>query len=158
MPKSVHFTKNRLGRMEINDAASQAAWDELPADRLCRADIVVPRNLKHHRQFFALLHVIFEAQDFFPTIENLRAQVLIGCGFYQKMHRFDGSYYYVADSMAFDKMGDDAFNPFFDKFVKLCDEKILPNVGEQTIRDMFEEILQGNSDKLGKRRPASNAA
>lgn len=138
--------------MEITDAASRAAWDELPCDRLCRSDIVAVRNLKHHRQFFSLLRVIFEAQDYFPTEDNMREQIMIGCGYYKKMLRFNGSYYYAADSIAFDKMGDEDFNPFFDKFVKLCDERILPNVGQQKIRDMFEEILRGNSDKLGTRQ------
>lgn len=158
MPASVHIQKNRLGRMVIEDVHSQAAWDELPVGRTMRADIVVPRNRKRSNQFFALLRIVYDAQDYFETFENMRSQVLIGCGFFVMNKRFDGSQYPVADSMRFDKMDDVQFNGFFDAFVRMCDKRILPGVGEQAIRDLFEEVLAGNSGKLGTRNPQNTKA
>lgn len=158
MPVEVYITRNALGRMEIADANSMAEWEELPIGRLLKCSIVAPRNQKHSRQFFALLRVIYEAQEFFPSFDNMRKQVLIGTGFYTMYRRFNGDEYPMADSMAFDKMDDVQFNAFFDKFVVLCDDKILPNIGEQAIRDLWEEILIGNSDKIGSRKQVRSAA
>ncbi len=151
MPAEIYFTRNALGRMEIADANSLAEWEELPIGRVIKGNFVVPRNVKHSRQFFALLRVIYDAQDFFTSFDNLRKQVLIGTGFYTMYKRFNGDEYPMADSMAFDKMDDVQFNSFFDKFVVLCDDKILPNVGQQAIRDLWEDILKGNSGKQGDR-------
>lgn len=151
MPAEIYFTRNALGRMEIADANSLAEWEELPKSRALKATVVAPRNVKHSRQFFALLRVIYDAQDFFPSFDNLRKQVLIGTGFYTMYKRFNGDEYPMADSMAFDKMDDVQFNSFFDKFVALCDDKILPNVGQQAIRDLWDDILKGNSGKQGDR-------
>ncbi len=156
MARQVHIIKNRLGGITIDDAASLENWEALPYDKPLRADIVAPRNMKNHRQFFALLKVIFEAQDHFPTLDNMRKQILIGMGYSETYKRFNGTTYEVAQSLAVENMDGDEFSDFFNLFVIFIDKYVLPNVGTQTIRDLYEDILQGNSGVIGKRVSVTN--
>lgn len=141
------------------DAAGFEQLSEIPFGKELKATIVVPRNVKYHRQFFAALHFAFEHQDTWPTKEAFRARVTVGVGHGDVVTR-DGVMVLCPKSISFAKMDDVAFHQFATRVVDEICNTIIPNMPRSEVETFFD-ILKGNSDVVGDdpRKPqARNAA
>lgn len=110
------------------------------ADRtLVSCEIRQPRNLQHHRKFFALLNLVYENQERYPSVEQLLSAMKVALGHCDMLTLKDGKQVYIPKSIAFHKMDQLEFDKFWDRVVKLVCEKILPGMQRE---DLEREILE----------------
>jgi hypothetical protein len=129
-------------------------FDQISDGTTVKARITQPRNIRHHNMFFALLQAVFEVQDYFTTLDELRAEITIALGYFVTHRRLDGSTYPHPKSIAFSKMDQMEFSAFFDRAVTFIVNNILPRISCRTTRDDLEARLY---TILGEPRPSDLA-
>lgn len=82
------------------------------------------RILGHHRKFFALLKLAHENlperfDGHFPTIDDLRYELVRRAGFYRSFTDLKGNVQYIPESIAFDKMSQERFEQLYDRVLDL---------------------------------------
>lgn len=138
------YMKRVMDRLVPADRISAELLSELAADKQLRCEITQPRNLKHHNKFFALIHVVFPHQSAYLTRDDLRDELTIAAGHFHMVKDIQtGKPKPVADSIAFDKMDQDAFTVFYDAVVNIILTRVLPGVSKRDLEDQVLEILDG---------------
>lgn len=112
-----------------------------------RADIKMPRNVKFHRKYFALLGAVYPHQTMWPTFKKFRAKFeeALGHGEYHTNAR--GERYFENESISFASMQEDEFEQFYERAVELILTRILPNVGRADLDRQVEEIMAGRKEE-----------
>ena len=142
MATTIHL-RRVLSRLAPADAASEELLNALPTGKEVKAVITIPRNVKHHRKFFALLNVIFPHQETYPTRESLLNAIKCALGYGETITLPDGRIVLSPGSISFSKMDQNDFNAFYERAVRLITERILPGVDSTDLEREVEEILQG---------------
>ena len=75
------------------------------------------RNAKFHRKFFALINLVFQNQDKYDVIDELRKDLTIASGFYTQHETFTGQIRTEANSIAFQNMDEIEFSELYNKFL-----------------------------------------
>ena len=130
-------------------ASDHIAADELRAiaeGEHFTADIKRARNLGHHMKFFAMLGIVYEAQDKYPTSKHLLNAVKIGIGHADLVNLDKNVAYYDPRSINFAQMDQSAFEQFYDKAIMWIVSKKGPLNGADK-----EEIVQQVMEFLGDR-------
>lgn len=112
-----------------------------------RADIKMPRNVKHHRKYFALLGAVFPHQTMWPTFRKFRQKLeeALGHGEYHVNGR--GERYFENESISFANMDQDEFEQLYERAVELILTRILPGVGRADLDRQVAEIMEGRRDE-----------
>jgi hypothetical protein len=126
------------------DSFSAEALDAMKNGEVVRAVVTRPRNEKHHRKFFALLNVVFEAQDRYPTLDRLLHAIKIGVGLYELVPLTKTQTVIDVGSISFASMDQAEFTNFYDKVVKLIVTRILPGADSAELEARVLEILGGH--------------
>lgn len=138
------FMKRVMDRLVPSDAISADLLAELPAGAQLRCEVTQPRNIKHHNKFFALVHAVFPHQSAYLNRDDLRNELTIAAGHFHMVRDIrTGTEKAVADSIAFDKMDQTDFEPFYDAAVNIVLSKILPGVGKRDLEAQVLDILNG---------------
>jgi len=101
-----------------------------------KARITKARNPKHHRKGFALLNMIFENQDKYATLEDLRTELKLLTGWYDHHVRLNGEVIYKPKSMSFADMDQTQFEEWYDRTLTLAAQHF--NLPEQTVEFLAE--------------------
>lgn len=75
------------------------------------------RNLKFHRKYFALINLVFDNQEHFKHIDDLRAELTIEAGYFDYYFTLQGEERKKAKSISFSAMGEDEFNLLYNTTV-----------------------------------------
>jgi hypothetical protein len=102
-------------------------------------EIKRPRNLKHHRKYWALINLISDNLDG-VTPEGLSSAVKMMIGHVVTV-QFGDKVIPYPDSISFDKMNQDQFNDFYERAVKAICEFVIPVLTEESVRNEIFEIL-----------------
>jgi len=138
------YMKRVMDRLVPADRISAELLGDLPADAQLTCKITQPRNPKHHNKFFALLHAVFPHQSAYLSRDDLRDELTIAAGHFHMVKDIrTGQQKPVADSIAFDKMDQKAFEPFYDAVVNIVLTRILPGVGRRDLEAQVMDILEG---------------
>tara|TARA_R100000900_G_scaffold116787_3_gene91748 strand:- start:967 stop:1386 length:420 start_codon:yes stop_codon:yes gene_type:complete len=122
-----------------SDEASQQALSRLKADGYVVAHISQPRNLKHHRLFYALMRKVFENQERFKTIDEMIIAIKVGIKHCDQYPLKNGNVCYIPKSISFEKMEQLEFNEFFDRAINLIIKDIIPNTDK---KELLAEVYQ----------------
>ena len=138
-------------KMDMLVPANEQSLDALRAMKVgewYRADIKLPRNVKHHKKYFALLGAVHPHQSMWPTFRKFRAKFeeALGCGEYYVNGR--GERYFENESISFANMDQDEFEQFYERAVELILTRILPGVGRADLDRQVSEILEGRREKV----------
>lgn len=95
------------------------------------------RNIKFHRKFFSLIKMVFENQEHYSSMENLRKDLLVCAGYKETRYSIDGEYITEAKSISFAKMTQDEF----DQMYRDVTQEIIKhfNFGEEDIKLNVEQ-------------------
>lgn len=137
------FMRRHMGALRPIDAAGEQALADIPRGELVRVTIRRPRNVQHHRKFFALVNAIFPHQDLYPTEEMLLAAIKVALGYGDSVKLPDGRTIIIPSSISFAKMDQKAFEAFYDRALTLILGKILPGVGKEELEREVDDILAG---------------
>lgn len=139
------FLKRRLGTLSPADRIAENAIADLPDDKWIKAVLTVPRNVEHHRKFFALLQAVFPHQRVYPTLDGLTAAIKCATGHGDTVKLPDGRIVLVPKSISFAKMDQKGFQEFYERAVDLILTRILPNVGREDLDRQVGDILDGRN-------------
>lgn len=135
--------RRQMGALRPIDAMGEEALADIPQNELVRVTIKRPRNVQHHRKFFALINAIFPHQTLYPTEEALLAAMKVALGFGQQVKLPDGRVIVIPRSISFAKMDQKSFAEFYDRALTLILTRILPGVNKKDLQREVDDILAG---------------
>ena len=123
------------------DPISQESVDGMRQGEVVACTMRRPRNVGHHRLFFALLNEVFVNQTRYATLDHLLDTIKIGVGHYDSYPLDDGRELVKPKSISFASMDQSSFSQFYSTVVELVCKRILPGIEESDLRNRIEEIL-----------------
>lgn len=115
--------------------------DAMKEGEFVRVKMTRARNPRHHRKFFALLKVVYDAQSRFATMDQLLNFVKVATGYCEVMEIIKGKPIYIPLSISFNKLDQTGFEKFYAEVIKLIITKILPGVDSDDLERQVMEIL-----------------
>lgn len=122
----------------------------LKAGKEVMAHIHAPRNIKHHKMFFSLLHKVIDGGAWEGDTDSLKDAVKIATHHVELVIGLDGETYLRLLPLTFESMPQDKFNRFFDRAVYYVSTKLLGNEDWETLRDEIAEIVDGDLGRQAK--------
>lgn len=133
----------------------QELLQSIPSDRDAKMVVTVPRNLKFHRKFFALLGVVLDYMDErtrlelnVHTVAELLNRLKIDLGLYTLFIVGPGSTLpegtpvYQPDSISFDKMDEVAFNQLYKSTIGIAIGKYTTAQTEESMMRAVDAVLR----------------
>lgn len=102
-------------------------------------EIKQPRNLKFHKKYFALVKMLFDNQERYNDMEELRRDLTIEAGFYNERANFHGEIIREAKSISFAKMSQSDFDDLYNKTIDVICQYF--NFEKQDILDNLESFM-----------------
>lgn len=108
----IYLQRTLRGLIPLDDTDKEKI-NKIPFDVALEYDVKVPRNIKFHRKYFAMMNLAFENQDEFKNFQIFREAVIIGAGFFDKVQRLHGEEIIVAKSISFANMDNEQFEQLY---------------------------------------------
>lgn len=142
MATELFVTRDIWGGLKGADPASADVLRALDVGKTYRVSLTAPRNVRHHRLFFALLQAVYEAlpDGLFPTFEHFVDGVKIGIGHCDR-YSIGGIECVKPRSISFAAMDQVSFKQFYDRAVTFLLEKVLPGLDRDELNAHIEYIL-----------------
>lgn len=87
-----------------------------------KCEVTKPRNIKFHKKFFALMNLVYQNQERYDHIDDLREQLTIAAGYYTTTYTLEGVEQQKAKSISFAAMDElefgELYNALLDVIVK----------------------------------------
>ena len=125
-----------LGNLVPVDDEGRDALRGFKYGEILTAEIKKPRNIQHHRKFFAMLKIIYENQEHYKSVEDIRHVCLIEIGEYKIISGKDGKEYPKTKSMNFASMDQLQFNALYDKAIEWVTTVVIPGLAAKDIDEM----------------------
>jgi hypothetical protein len=136
-----HVFLKRGGALHPTDERGQAALFKISDGALVTCDIKRSRNLQHLRLYWSLIHRLYDNQERYASPETLSDAFKICAGLCETFVLPSGQVVHRPGSISFGKMKDDDFREFWERFVKVVCEKVLPNADSADLeRDVFDML------------------
>ena len=78
-------------------------------------EIRKPRNYQFHKKFFALIQMIYQNQEIYNNIDDLREDLTISAGYYVKRENLQGEAIKKAKSIKFSEMDEHEFSDYYSR-------------------------------------------
>lgn len=140
MALDLHMVK-RLGGLRPMSSLDAEQLDELPNGCEVRVSITRPRSVKMHRLFFAALALIFKNQERYQTLDQLLSAVKVELGYVEWFTMRDGREIGIPQSIAFNKMDQQGFNEFWERFCDLVAQRIIPGLKRAELERELREMI-----------------
>lgn len=116
-----------------------AAW-KLGEARMI--EITRPRNLGSHRLLWAIIGLVWQNVEGYPSREALMDVVKIGCGHVEPLTLPDGSVWMRPKSISFAAQDEDGFKQFLDRALTFITTRLLPGLDRQDLLNEVDQILR----------------
>lgn len=137
------FFRKDFARLVPADDAAEAALSKIAFGADVQVEIKQPRNIKHHRKFWALANLVAENQEHYETAEQVVAALKAATGHCDWFPMKDGEHMVaIPKSIAFHKMDQIEFNQFYDRCIAVIARHFLPGVQGDALRSEVEELLR----------------
>lgn len=136
------FFRKELGRLVPADEAASAALAKIKLGADVQVEIKRPRNIKHHRKFFALMQLVYQNQEHYASLEHLVAALKTAVGHCDLVPGKTGVLVALPKSIAFHSMDQSAFDEFYDKCIDIIAKHFLPGVDSDQLRSEVEELIR----------------
>lgn len=78
-----------------------------------KCEVTKPRNIKFHKKFFALMNLVYQNQERYEHIDDLREQLTIAAGYYTATYTLEGVEQQKAKSISFAAMDELEFGELY---------------------------------------------
>lgn len=138
------LAQKHLGSLRPADEVGEDALRKIGNGEVVSIELKRPRNIKHHRMFWALMTIVHSNMDEarYPSVEDLVAAVKIAAGLRTRIVLPNGEVGFIPGSIAFHKMDQSAFSEFYDRVCDLIAKHFLPGVTSDQLRAEVE-IMTG---------------
>lgn len=132
------FMRKTLRGLEPADGAEMP---RLKLGSVVKVKITRPRNVMHHRKFYALMNLIFKNQEHYETLDDLVNIIKIATGHCHVYRKKNGDALPVPRSIAFHNMDQTQFDDFYAKVIRLVRENIIPGLDDAALRSEIEDLV-----------------
>lgn len=141
------FVRKTLAGWVPADDKAQTMHKRHKLGQMYRADIVMPRNYRHHCLFMALLDLTFQNQDEYTNERAFRRAVALKAGHAEQFTALDGTSHFVPLSYSYEEIPDEAeFDGAFHAAMVVCAE-ILHNMN---LADLEAEVGRHADEHFGR--------
>ena len=98
--------------MPVYDSDKEAV-KKIKAGDDVEIEIKRPRNLAFHRKTFSLFNLVFDNQEHYKNLEELRKDLTIEAGYFTKRYNMHGVEIIEAQSISFAAMNQDTFDEYY---------------------------------------------
>jgi len=102
--------------MPVYDSDKEAV-KKIKAGEDVEIDIKRPRNLAFHRKTFSLFNLVFDNQEHYKNLEELRKDLTIEAGYFTKRYNMHGVEIIEAQSISFAAMNQDTFDEYYQRLL-----------------------------------------
>lgn len=136
----LYLTRTLQGFSAVDDAGKEILR-KIKLGKMVRCEITQPRNIQHHRKFFALLTTVWQAAGDWTTVEDLLVELKIKLGITKDIViRDSGEIIKIVGSIAFANMDQLEFEKFYERAIQqLC--LMTGGIDSQMLRQMVLEQL-----------------
>lgn len=140
-----------LGGLRPIDEAGEQMLSKISQGRLVRVVVTQPRNIRHHRMFFALLNAVYknlpETVDI-PSLEALLGAMKLAVGHYDVYTSSNGHEFRIPKSISFASMDQTEFDAFFSKCCDVINKHFIHGVTEAVWRAEIAEMTGAVVDPM----------
>lgn len=138
------MAKNLSG-LYATDEAGENVLRRIGQGEIVSVEVKKPRNLDHHRLFWALMTLVWKQLDIkdYPTVEDLVTEAKIITGHYTRRDiEWEGKRYPVLTpkSISFAAMDQVEFSDFYDRICDWVATDILPGVKQEDLKYELERM------------------
>lgn len=140
----IHLVRTSIGLQPYSDEDYEQLR-KVKVGSVVKAKIVMPRNVKFHRKFFALINAAWDCltdrqRTNLRSRDTFREQLLITSGFSEPLYDINGRKFLErARSISFAKMDESAFDVVYNR---VLDTVLTILVANNVPEDLFNNILQ----------------
>ena len=116
----LEVTKTADGKLIPSSEKSIKIFNKVKIGDEVLVDYKAKRNTQFHKKGFALLNLVFQNQDRYTNLEDLRVEFRLKAGCYTEHISMSGIIVYIPKSMAFSEMCDNEFNELYSKFIDIA--------------------------------------
>lgn len=135
------------------DEPDQETVAKLKEGEFVRCTIQAKRNIRQHRLFWALVGLLVDNTEVFPSKEAAADSIKIGVGHVETgVDAWSGRAYLKPKSIAFEALDGTEFTRFFDRCLYLLCNRWLAGLDVEDLRNQVLEMVDGpERSSLGKR-------
>ena len=133
------LARKYLGKLEPIDEAGEEAMRHIKGEVM--VEVKQPRNIGHHKKYYALLGKLFANQEKYKTLDEMNAALKVACGVCQTFHLKNGDKVYIPGSISFAKLDQLAFDEFYTNAIDVVCKHFLPGVKSADLRAEIEDIV-----------------
>lgn len=126
------------GKLEPVDDAGRDMLGKVAPGTVLRVEMKRPRNLGHHRKFWALVSLIYQNQTHYNSPEALCDVIKVLAGYCVVTRGKGGREIHIPKSISFAAMDQTEFDQFWDRVVTVVCEQIIPGLSR---KDLESELL-----------------
>lgn len=130
---AIDLIKHHSGFLLPSLPKDKEALDKWINGEILRAEVSKKRNAKFHRKAFALINVIYEAQDRYTNREHLLTDIKCRTGHYHEFISSLGELFYIPDSISFAKCDQLEFEQWYSKVIDVALETYMPHWSREEI-------------------------
>ena len=145
------MVKHNGGLIPADDAAADTLRS-VKQGREVLVEVKTPRSPRQHRLFFALLNLLVENGETFPTVDAALTAIKIGLGECEPViNAATGEVVYVTRSIAFASCDQTRFAKLFDDATKLIADRWLRTAPDALRQRVYEMVDGPAMSSLGRR-------
>ena len=122
------------------DEIGETALKRVGQGNIVTCNIKQPRNVQHHRLFFALMSKVFENQQYFSSVEQLVTALKLAIGHTDVIKTKRGTFE-IPKSISFAKMDQPAFDAFYTRAVDFVLAEVIPGLGRKELEAEIQEMV-----------------
>lgn len=127
-------------RLEPVDDAGKDVLAKVKLGSVVMVEYKRPRNVAHHRKFWALISLIYQNQTRYKSPEDLCDAIKVYVGHSKVLRMTDGREVHTPLSIAFHAMDQASFDGFYDKVVDVVCAEIIPGLDREDLRRELMEF------------------
>lgn len=145
-------TKNAGGALSPADQQAAEYLQKIKLGEVVRVKASRMRNPGHHRKFFALLNLAFDAwepveatykgEPVAKNFDQFRNDVTVLAGYYETAITLKGETRLTAKSISFGNMGQDEFDKLYSATVDVILSRILTKYTREDLDNVVEQVLR----------------
>lgn len=143
MTKSV-FIRRGMGMFPVNEDGEEIVR-AIKDGKECMGEFWPSRRPKQHRLFFAMLKLLVDNTDVFPSVETALRAVKLALGEADEFTCRDGRIIWVLRSIAFESCDQARFSRLFDDALHLITDRWLIGMGAEDLRREVFRLVDGPS-------------
>ena len=125
--------RKHLSHLVPADADAETLMRSVKHDEAVMIEVKRPRNLRHHRLFWALMNMIWENQEHYKSPQEVCAAFKLAVGHVDIIKTKRGTVA-IPKSISFAKMDQVEFNQFFERALEFAVTEVIPGLGKEDLR------------------------